>query len=50
MKLFLASEVKHPTCMKYLEKFVNGFEGKKIAYIPTASNGEDGYGYWKNSS
>src|SRR3989339_685438 len=50
MKLFLASEVKHPTCMKYLEKFVNGFEGKKIAYIATASNGEDGYGYWKNSS
>lgn len=50
MKLFLASEIKHPTSMKQLETFIKGFEGKKIAYIPTASNGEDGYGYWKESS
>lgn len=40
MKLFLASEAKHPETVKRLEKFVGGFAGKKIAYIPTAANGE----------
>jgi dipeptidase E len=50
MRLFLASEIKHPTSMQQLEKFIDGFKGKNIAYIPTASNGEDGYGYWKGSS
>lgn len=40
MKLFLASEAKHPETVKRLEEFVGGFAGKKIAYIPTAANGE----------
>jgi peptidase E len=39
-KLFLASEAKHLESMKKLEKFVDGFAGKKIVYIPTAVNGE----------
>ncbi len=46
MKLFLASEAKHPLSLKKLEKFVGGFDGKKLAYIPTALNGEY-YGAWK---
>lgn len=51
MKLFLASEAKHPTSMKLLDEYVGGFKGKKIAYIPTASNGESfgtvPWGRWK---
>jgi peptidase E len=47
MRLFLASEVKHPECFKKLEEYVNGLSGKRIAYIPTAANGEF-YGSWRN--
>jgi len=51
MKLFLASEAKHPDSMKTLDEYVGGLKGKKIAYIPTASNGEsDGglpWGKWE---
>jgi dipeptidase E len=51
MKLFLASEAKHPKSLAGLEKFVGGsFDGKKIAYIPTAANGENAYGSWKTDS
>jgi len=46
MRLFLASEAKHPNSMKNLEKFAGGFTGKKLAYIPTAANGELPYGDW----
>ncbi|NTU73838.1 type 1 glutamine amidotransferase-like domain-containing protein [Candidatus Roizmanbacteria bacterium] len=46
MKLFLASEAKHPESIKMLSEFVGGFEGKSIAYIPTAANG-DGIYSWK---
>ena len=47
MKLFLASQAKHPESIKKLKEFIGGdFKGKKIAYIPTAANGE-GYGSWK---
>jgi dipeptidase E len=49
-RLFLASEAKHPKSMKKLEEFVGGLKGKKIAYIPTASNGENPYGEWKTIS
>lgn len=48
MKLFLAAEAKHPTSLAQVQQFVQGFEGKKIAYIPTAANGYF-YGSWKNS-
>lgn len=47
MKLFLASELKHPTTMQHFETYVNGFENKKIAYIPTAANAEEGFESWK---
>lgn len=40
MKLFLASEAKHPESLKKLKQFVSGFDGKRIAYIPTAANGD----------
>jgi peptidase E len=50
MKLFLASEAKHPETIEELRKFVGGFEGKTIAYIPTASNGEMAFGSWKEES
>ena len=33
--------------MRKLEKFVGGIKGKKIAYIPTAANGEEPWGTWK---
>jgi dipeptidase E len=46
MKLFLASEAKHPKSVKRLEKFIDGFKGKRVVYIPTAANGEF-YGSWK---
>lgn len=47
MKLFLASEVKHPDSFKKLTDFVGGFENKTISYIPTAANAE-GWGSWKS--
>jgi dipeptidase E len=50
MKLFLASEAKHPDSIEKLRSFVGGFEGKSIAYIPTAANGENPYGEWKTDS
>lgn len=50
MKLFLASESKHPETIKRLEEYIGGFKGKKIAYIPTAGNGENTYGSWKKNS
>lgn len=50
MKLFLASEVKHPDTILNLKRFVGGFKGKKIAYIPTAANGEEAFGAWTETS
>src|SRR3989338_3113919 len=50
MRLFLASEAKHPNSMKNLEKFAGGFTGKKLAYIPTAANGELAFGGWQKNS
>ena len=51
MKLFLASEAKHPESIEKLRKFIGGsFKGKKIAYVPTANNGENSYGSWKTDS
>lgn len=50
MKLFLASEGKHPDSMAALTKFVGGnFRDKKVVYIVTAANGEMGYGSWRGS-
>ena len=46
MKLFLASEAKHPESIKKLKAFIGNFNNKRIVYIPTASNGEF-YGAWK---
>lgn len=48
MKLFLASEAKHPETVKKLEEFVGGLKDKKIFYIVTAANGE-GWGSWRES-
>jgi dipeptidase E len=47
MKLFLASEAKHPESIAKLRDFVPEIEKKKIIYIPTAANGEF-YGSWKD--
>lgn len=47
MKLFLASRFNNPLTIKKLDEYVGGIKGKKIAYIPTASNGENDWGYWK---
>lgn len=47
MKLFLASRIKDPSTIKKLEEYVGGFKGKKIALIPTASNGENGWEHYK---
>lgn len=46
-KLFLASEGVNPRTLIKLKDFIGGsFEGKKVAYVPTAANG-DHYGVWK---
>jgi len=50
MKLFLASEAKHPDIRHAMQDFVGGFEGKNIAYIPTALNGIETFGDWKTTS
>lgn len=50
MKLFLASEAKHPDIKDAMQSFVGGFEGKSIAYIPTALNGIETFGLWKETS
>lgn len=50
MKLFLASEIKHPESIKKLIDYTGGLEGKKIAFIPTGSNGEIEFGNWKGGS
>ena len=47
MKLFLASRFNNPLTIKKLDDFLGGIKGKKIAYIPTAANGEEGWEYWK---
>lgn len=49
-RLFLASEAKHPESMKKLEEFIGGLKNKKIAYIPTAANGEENYGAWEKGA
>jgi peptidase E len=50
MKLFLASYISHPDTQKRLINFMGGYKDKKIAYIPTAANGEDGWEKWKTNS
>ena len=47
MRFFLASRVHNESSLKKLEEVAGGFVGKKIAYIPTAANGEDGWESWK---
>ncbi len=47
MKLFLASRIHTPESITKLKEYVGRFEGRKIAYIPTASNGENDWEYWK---
>lgn len=50
MKLFLASEAGDPATIEKLREYIGGFEGKSIAYIPTAANGEEAFGSWKENS
>lgn len=47
MRLFLASEAKNPKSIEKLREYVGGLKGKSVAYIPTAGNGEEGWGSWK---
>lgn len=50
LKLFLASEAKHPDSFPYLTNWIGGdWQGKKVVYVPTAANGESGYGSWHDS-
>lgn len=49
MKLFLASEGKHPQAINNLQAFIGpDFSHKKVAYVVTAANGEF-MGAWKAS-
>lgn len=48
MKLFLASRASNPTTLNKLEEYLGGFKNKRIAYIPTAANGENGWENWKH--
>lgn len=47
MKLFLASDAGNPETLDRLGKELHGFRGRKIVYIPTASNGVFDWGFWK---
>lgn len=47
MRFFLASRTHNPETIEQLRQYIGGFAGKKIAYIPTAANGEDGWESWK---
>lgn len=47
MRLFLASRFTNPKTVKKFGEYIGGYKGKKIAYIPTAANGEDGWENWK---
>ncbi len=50
MQLFLASEAKNPGSFPYLTEWIGGeWRGKKVVYVPTAANGESGYGSWHDS-
>jgi peptidase E len=50
MRLFLASEAKNEATIKKLGDYIGGFKDKTIAYIPTAANGEEPFGSWKENS
>lgn len=49
MRLFLASEGSDPRTTKKMEEYIGGFSGKSVVYIPTARNGENPFGTWKDS-
>ena len=47
-KMFLASQAKHPLTIERLKNFIGEkFSKLKVAYIPTAANGEY-FGSWKS--
>lgn len=46
MKLFLTSDLKHPKALEDMIDHIPDIKNKKVAFIPTASNGK-GYGAWK---
>ncbi len=46
-RIFLTSRSSHSDAIKTLEVYLGGFKGQSVAYIPTASNGENIYGSWK---
>jgi len=49
MKLFLASEDEDSRTLKALSEYIGGFNNKKCAFIPTATNGSNPLGYpWQN--
>jgi hypothetical protein len=50
MRLFLASKANHQETIPKIQNFLGGFKGKSIAYIPTAANGENSFGNWKENS
>lgn len=50
MRLFLASRFTNPKTVKKFDEYIGGYKGKKIAYIPTAANGEDGWENWKEKA
>jgi peptidase E len=50
MKLFLAAEAGDPATIEKLQQYTGGLKNKSIAYIPTASNGENEFGGWKKNS
>jgi len=43
----MASYLTNPASLARLDSYIGGFKDKKLVYIPTAANGERGYGCWK---
>jgi dipeptidase E len=50
MRLFLASRFTDPKTVEKLSDYIGGYKNKKIAYIPTAANGEEGWEHWKEKN
>lgn len=49
MKLFLASDASNPNTIESLDNYVNGLRDKNVIYIPTAKNGQNPFGSWRDS-
>ena len=48
MQIFLTSQAKDPNVKQPMIDYVNGFDGKSLIYIPTATHAEQGFGLYQD--